>query len=72
MEYMSQHPYHSSGDVVATQTNVTSFSADFLCQPGELEPWWAKLIILGTLVAFIGVITALMRDVRIWIRKVKI
>lgn len=46
MEYVSQHTYHSSGEVSA-QINVASFSVDLLCQPGELEPWWAKIIILG-------------------------
>jgi hypothetical protein len=72
MEYMSQHAYHSSGDVAATQTNATSFSVDLLCQPGELEPLWSKLIILGTLVAFIVVIIAFIKDIWIWTRRVKI
>jgi hypothetical protein len=71
MEYMSQHAGRSSGDAVSTQANVTSFSVD-LCQPGELEPLWAKLIIIGAFVAFIGVIIAFIRDVWIWSRRAKI
>jgi hypothetical protein len=71
-EFAHQHAYHSSGEVVTNQANVTTLSADFFCQPGELEPWWARLIILGACASLIGVIAALTKDVWIWIRRVKI
>jgi hypothetical protein len=71
MEYVSQHAGHGSDGAVSTQANVTSFSVN-LCQPGELEPWWAKLIIIGAFVAFIGVITAFIRDVWIWNHRAKL
>lgn len=71
-EFVQQHAYHGSGDVVSNQTDVVKFSVDDLCQPGELEPWWAKVLILGAFVAFIGTIIEFIMDVRIWFRRVRI
>jgi hypothetical protein len=71
-EFMRQHMHQSSSAVASDESNTVTIPAAFLCQPGELEPWWAKLLILGTFVTFIGTIIRFVVDVRIWFRRARI
>src|SRR5690348_16961976 len=47
------HAYKGTNDG-SPASNSVAVSADQLCQPGELEPWWARLLILGAFIAFIA------------------
>jgi hypothetical protein len=70
-EYVRQHAHQSSNTAAGDERNTVTIALD-VCQPGELEPWWAKLLFLGTFVAFIGTIIRLVMDVRIWFRRARI
>ncbi len=72
IEYMQQHMHVTSGSSTANDPNTVVFPAELLCQPGELEPWWAKCIILGAFGAFIGAVVGLVGDVWAWLHRVKI
>lgn len=70
LEYLQKHAYHGPAPV-ASEGNSVGFSAEDLCQPGELEPLWAKCIMLGAFGAFVGSVGRLIRDVWIWSRRIK-
>jgi hypothetical protein len=69
---MQQHVHQSSSAVASDESNTVSFSTADLCRPGDREPWWAMVFILGAFVAFIGTIIRFVMDVRIWFRRVRI
>ena len=71
-ELIQQHADHGSREVISNQADVVTFSVDELCRPGELEACWAKIVVLGTLVTFIGTIAELIRDVRLWFHRVRL
>ena len=69
-EYVQQHTSRGSGESTSSAGNAVTVTLDarLSCQPGELEPWWAKCIILGAFATFVGTIIGLIRDVWIWSR----
>ena len=71
-EFVQRPANHGSREAISNQTDVVTFSVDELCRPGDSEPWWAKIVVLGTLVTFIGTIAALIMDVRVWFRRVRL
>ena len=70
-EYIRQHAYQSPGIATGDESNTVTLSFD-PCQPGELEPWWAKIFILGAFVAFLGTIIRFAMDIRIWFRRARV
>jgi hypothetical protein len=73
-EYVQQVERHGYGEVASSASNAGTVTIDtsFLCQPGELEPWWARCIILGAFASFIATIVVLIRDVWIWSRRKRV
>lgn len=70
-EFMQRIANHHSGDSVGSAQNDSAVI--FIpCQPGELEPWWMKLMILGAFVSFVGVITACLIDLWHRFRRVNV
>ena len=70
-EYETQHAYKSPGRSPALSSDGQTVSLGDLCQPGEFEPWWAKLIILGAFGALIGTIFLFTQDAWRWIHRTR-
>ena len=69
---VKEHTSKSTSSVAPDSSVVIGFSVEDLCRPGEQEPWWARCIILGAFVAFVGVIFGLLRDILIWRHKARV